>query len=257
MLIYLYENGLEGLLTAYAAAITAEPGPDGFAPAEAWQPGLFDERLRIAPDRAAAAAFMRRLTGLLSADGVRRLLYALQSETAEIENAVFACIRLAFEHGPDIFAWQAQPAVRTVLDAAARVGGEIHRFHGLLRFRQMQDGSLYAPFAPDANIILPVAAYFRDRLGGEKWVIHDTRRHLVVFREAGHLKQAVLADSAATEPSYHRDEALYQTLWHTYFRAIAIPERINPELQRRCLPRRYWRYLIEKPQSSRVQIGKT
>ena len=251
MLIYLYENGLEGLLTAYAAAFSADLGPDGFAPAEAWQPGLFDERHRITPDPVKAEAFLAHLLGLLGTDGVQRLIHALQSEEPELENAVFACIRLATEHGPDIFAWQAQPTVRTVLDAAARVGGEIHRFKGLLRFRQMQDGSLYAPFAPDANIILPVAAHFRSRLGGEKWVIHDTRRHLAVFWENGRLEQAVIAGSAEADPPYHRDEALYQTLWRTYFHVAAIPERINPELQRRCLPRRYWPYLIEKPQSSR------
>lgn len=42
------------------------------------------------------------------------------------------------------------------------------------------------------------------------------------------------------------DEQLFQQLWRTYFKTIAIKERINPKLHRQNLPVRFWKYLTEK-----------
>ena len=41
-------------------------------------------------------------------------------------------------------------------------------------------------------------------------------------------------------------QTLFQDLWKSYFKAMTIKERLNPTLQRRCMPRRYWAYLTEK-----------
>ena len=41
------------------------------------------------------------------------------------------------------------------------------------------------------------------------------------------------------------DERQFQLLWKNYFRALAIPQRTNERLQRRLMPRRYWKHLTE------------
>ena len=41
------------------------------------------------------------------------------------------------------------------------------------------------------------------------------------------------------------DERQFQLLWKNYFRALAIPQRINERQQRRMMPRRYWKHLTE------------
>ena len=41
------------------------------------------------------------------------------------------------------------------------------------------------------------------------------------------------------------DERQFQLLWKNYFRALAIPQRINECQQRRMMPRRYWKHLTE------------
>ena len=43
-----------------------------------------------------------------------------------------------------------------------------------------------------------------------------------------------------------KDEKLFQQLWKTYFKSVAIRERINPVKQRKDMPVRYWKYLTEK-----------
>jgi probable DNA metabolism protein len=40
-------------------------------------------------------------------------------------------------------------------------------------------------------------------------------------------------------------ERSVQDLWRTYHRRIAIATRVNLELQRKFMPRKYWRYLTE------------
>ena len=42
------------------------------------------------------------------------------------------------------------------------------------------------------------------------------------------------------------DEMLFQKLWRTYFKAIAIKERSNPRKQRQDMPVRFWKYMTEK-----------
>ena len=41
------------------------------------------------------------------------------------------------------------------------------------------------------------------------------------------------------------EERRFQLLWKNYFRALAIPERLNEKQQRRMMPRRYWKHLTE------------
>jgi probable DNA metabolism protein len=42
------------------------------------------------------------------------------------------------------------------------------------------------------------------------------------------------------------DEKLFQEMWKTYFKSIAIKERINPKLHKQNMPVRYWKHLTEK-----------
>jgi probable DNA metabolism protein len=47
-------------------------------------------------------------------------------------------------------------------------------------------------------------------------------------------------------PPFEQEEEFYQTLWKQYFKSIAIEGRINPRLQMQHMPKKYWKYLIEK-----------
>ena len=64
--------------------------------------------------------------------------------------------------------------------------------------------------------------------------------------------EAVVAEDSASDkakPDVHlmsEDEQLIQRVWQTYFKSIAIEARRNPRLHRQNMPRRFWKYLIEK-----------
>ena len=41
------------------------------------------------------------------------------------------------------------------------------------------------------------------------------------------------------------DDKLYENLWSEYFKSVNIPERKNTRAQKRMMPTRYWKNLIE------------
>ena len=74
---------------------------------------------------------------------------------------------------------------------------------------------------------------------GYAYDLHEVRE--VVFESLSDAPSERLTDDLLDA-----DELAFQRLWKSYFDALAIPERFNPRLQRRQMPARFWKYLIEK-----------
>jgi probable DNA metabolism protein len=88
--------------------------------------------------------------------------------------------------------------------------------------------------------------HFLDRMGRHSWMILDRGRRQAALHQNGRL--ALLQDvELAHAPSEADAEADFQSLWRHFFQNIAIPERINPKLQRALMPKKYWGYLVEQP----------
>ena len=60
------------------------------------------------------------------------------------------------------------------------------------------------------------------------------------------LLDAVHASGLLGEELMDADEKLFQQMWKTYFKSIAIKERLNPKLHRQHMPARFWKYMPEK-----------
>ena len=59
-------------------------------------------------------------------------------------------------------------------------------------------------------------------------------------------KEAHLLSGLLGEELMDADEKLFQQMWKTYFKSIAIKERLNPKLHRQHMPARFWKYMPEK-----------
>jgi probable DNA metabolism protein len=254
--VYYHDGTLDGVLTAAAAALPV-PG----ARMEADTHGQGD--LFAAPPVPAAADtahdLIARLEAAGGAEAVRRVLDTCLADRPGFESALLGYIRLTLERQTCVDGWRTHDAVRAVCRLSESVRKEAHRMKGLLRFRELADRSLYAPFAPDHAIVIHVAAHFRDRLRAERWLIHDTRRGLAVLWDGASLHPGVW-DASAWARSDARtapDEAAWQECWRTYIRHIAIGERVNPRLQRQWMPVRYWKYLPEMAGDPAARPGPT
>lgn len=245
--LYRYDGSFEGLLSAFAeASAHHDRAPDFGVPGNPGDGLLFGGRdVPVRPE--AAAHWLRTLTAAGGEQAPRTLAQAFLAELPGCERPMYEYCLLTLERGECVDDWAAHPAVKRVCDAARRVGRELHRFKGLLRFAETTQGVYYAPCEPDHNITLPLGRYFAGRLRDQRWIIHDRRRDIAVLWDGETLQPGTVPAAGAPGggPTLSPTEALAQEHWRTYHGHIAIDGRSNPRLQRQCMPRRYWRYLTE------------
>ncbi|NLC70172.1 MAG: DNA metabolism protein [Desulfuromonadaceae bacterium] len=238
-----YDGSFEGMLTA--VKLVLEKGAKGgeILPVEGSEELLFGGD-RVATSEEAARALLTDFHCYAGKRGLRLLLLLFLADTAPRERLIRDYIRVTMEQGKDIGGWLTHPVVAEAVRTARRVAHEAHRFTGLLRFRQLADGSFYAPFEPDYNIAAALAPHFARRMGKERWLIHDRRRDLGIFWDGREFVPAVL-DQKVENPAVSDRENFFQECWRNYHRRIAVEGRRNPTLQRQFMPVRYWRYLTE------------
>lgn len=149
--------------------------------------------------------------------------------------------------------YHAHPDVRRANAIERRIGIETHRLKGLLRFRRLATGRWWGPMEPVHNVIALIAPHFSRRMAPEPWVIHDVPRGLAIGSERGKAPRTWSEERIQEEVGGGLDasEAAAQAMWRTFYEAIAVRARTNPRLQRRNMPARYWKYLIETPGRAR------
>jgi probable DNA metabolism protein len=151
------------------------------------------------------------------------------------------------------------PAASRIHAVSLRVGREIHRLMGLIRFRPLgaEEGPLAARCSPDSFILPALADHFFlrqgcSRGGGVPWLIIDEGRRIALACD-GRAPPLLASLSALPETAPKTPEGginageapSWEALWRLYHRAVNNPARHNPRLQRQFMPLRYWKYLPE------------
>jgi probable DNA metabolism protein len=243
MLIYLYDGSFEGLLNAIAAAMERRQKPDRISNNSKEEEGLFLEKVRIKTDSRQAALFLEKIKQKFPYKVLQNALLLFLSEMEDFELVVFDYLNLIFQYGAQIFNNLSNESILKAHRMCQKVILETHRLKGLIRFKELKDGFLYAPIEPDHNVLQLIAPHFTRRLASQKWMIHDLKRGIGAFYQNGKWKALEIEGKNIL---LSEEENGYQELWKTYFETIAIAERKNPALQKRFMPKRYWKYLVEK-----------
>ena len=145
-------------------------------------------------------------------------------------------------------------AVLTIAQTARKVGREKHRFEAFVRFELIGPQFFYAPIDPDYNVLPIIVPHFKRRYADQDWLIYDTKRKFGMHydRQSGSLQEAVLDLAPGNLPvpagqiCFDHEEEKYRELWKNYFKNANIPARRNMRLHLQHVPRRYWKYLVEK-----------
>lgn len=245
MRTFRYDGSPDGFLTAVRLAL-GQSDPVAFQAAAGEGPvqGMLFDADTVATDANSAAALLQDLETAAGRGTVRDILHGFLGEHPRRDDLLFEGIRGGLHQRCPLHRMTCRPA-QDLLKLVRQVGHEIHLFHGLLRFSELADGTFYAPFEPDHNVLIPVARHFTVRLRDQQWVVHDCKRDLAVHWDRNQLRPIVAANSAGHTLEMAEDEAAYQACWRTYTQHIAIESRLNPRLQRQFMPRRFWRYLTE------------
>jgi probable DNA metabolism protein len=271
--IYLYDGTFDGFLTCvYEHYYSA--GARGICPPGAYQPDML-ARVRETPtDETKAEKVEAAIRDRISPYALARIYRVFRTSTEGKEMALLNYIRFCFKCGPGAAFLHTHPIVNPINAAELKIGNEVHRLCGLIRFSVVtaadaygaaataggaegprlpaaRSGAepapevLYARVSPDHEVLEFLAPHFTDRFKNDPFIIHDTKRNkaLIALHKRWHIadfteRDAQLFNSSASEKAY-RD------LWRGYFQTIAIKERKNSRCQRNLMPARYWQYLPE------------
>lgn len=243
MAVWTFDGTFNGFLCLIHDSAKRGERPEGVLGPPLENQSLLFEPRRAATNEQLAAAVRNTLSARFSRKVLTMGYYAFLSPMAGREMAVYRYFDLAWKIGPRAAGFLADERVRTVHEAGWAVSRERHRFLGLLRFTELR-GVLYAPFEPEGDILSLVAGHFARRLGGERWIIHDTGRNRAAVYENGIWRVSAFRTGGPLPLSGREREI--RDLWKRYFSSTAVQTRKNAELQRQFMPKKYWKYLPEK-----------
>ncbi|MCI9664576.1 MAG: DNA metabolism protein [Lachnospiraceae bacterium] len=174
---------------------------------------------------------------------------ALASAEADKGEAVYKAVVTGFSmrRRRELMGNLADPYVRRVFELARFTANEAHYHVEFLRFRELQNGILYAPIGPKNNLITFIVPHFADRLPLENFVIHDDVRDILAVHPRGRdwFLTSLQDGMELNNHCFSRGEEEYSELFYHFFHTIAIEERRSYELQRGMLPLRYRKYMTE------------
>ena len=210
---------------------------------------LFCDYVEVEETEHKAAAVEKLIRRHLGQKSYWDIYHAALSENKEKGNAILGTM-LAARKIPDstrIMEHLGHPKVEKVFELSRSVGGEAHNYKGFLRFRELENGVLYAEITPKNQVLTCIAPHFSDRLPLENWMIYDKTHRMFVVHEAK--KKWVLVWDEGVDLSISdrisEKEKEYATLWKSFCKTIAIKERTNPRCQLQHLPLRYRPDMVE------------
>ncbi|MDR2889840.1 MAG: TIGR03915 family putative DNA repair protein [Lachnospiraceae bacterium] len=212
---------------------------------------LFSEYRSIQADSNKAAKVARTINREFGQEGFMAVCRALASNDAKKGDAIYKMVvsGLAMSDPRKVMSNLANEYVMKVFELARFSANEAHFLIEFLRFKELENGILYARTGPKNNVLTFVMPHFSDRLPLENFVIHDEGRGIyglhparkdwyVVTEEEG--RESVLSTYKLSA-----GEELYSELFTAFFHTIAVEERVNRRLQRNMLPLRYREYMTE------------
>ena len=123
-----------------------------------------------------------------------------------------------------------------------QVLNERHRYLGVLRFKEVKDGTMFSTIEPKNNVLPILLSHFTNRMKREKFAIYDKKRKMIAYYDT---KKVEIFFVKSLEIEWSDEEIEYSELWKTFHKSISIKERENKKLQQSNIPKYYWKYLIE------------
>ena len=140
-----------------------------------------------------------------------------------------------------------EEAVVKVVALSTTVWHEYHHFYGFVRFRELENGILYAVIHPKNRILSFLGDHFANRFPREDFMIYDEVHNMCLMHGAG--KEWFLLDADLmlfhSLPQISNKEKQIQELFRHFCQKIAITERGNEPLQKQLLPLRFRPDMVE------------
>ena len=246
-----YDGSFDGFLTAIFNIYTEKIDVVKFEKEPFHKEVLFSSHDIVITDPIKSKRVWDSLCKKTSPQQRRDLFKTFLSEIKGIEELLLQYIQGVFNDqiAPDDYS---NKVVLRVSQIVKMVGREKHRMEAFVRFKLTKDDIYVSTIDPDFNVIPLLIPHFKDRYADQKWIIFDTKRNYGIYYD---LKKVEIISfnqdflkKLSNSDVFNEDELRFQKLWKTYFDNVNIKSRKNTKLHVQHLPKRYWKYLIEKNQ---------
>lgn len=241
-----YDGSFEGFLSAVVRTYREKRLPDHLTktlPKET----LFESLLTIPTDYEDAAKLLQAIKNTLGKKAYERIVHTFLCDDQEIENDLLRYIRLGFKE-PSILENLSHPTIYSVEGYQRRVLSTLHTMNAYVRFRSLEDGTLYAPFHPPRNVLPLMGGHFTKRFSDEKFILHDVKRAMALTYDG---KNISLHHVHAFEtPKTSEDELRFSALWKNFFTNVSLKSRQNLQAQQRHVPLLYRQWMCEFDEST-------
>ena len=206
---------------------------------------LFAQPFHVETSEEHANRLRRAIVNLSSKDVLSLLETCFRSESADIEMNILAYLRKLFAGlDPNYGRNPSSLEMIPLITIARSVRREMDNMLGMVRFNKAPDGMYIAEIEPKYDILEMIVGHFRCRYPNGTWAIVDVKRGFGVYYENRRTHFITVPDPGAISANAPPDQ--WTQMWKSYYDTMAIQERINPRLLRRCLPVRYWKHLPER-----------
>lgn len=238
MINYSYDGSFDGLLSLVFDAYNDRKNI-GSIKGNQIQIGFLDTYIET--DEKKARRVEKYIKNNISYEFFNNVKFAFLSSDERKDIAIVMSIYKAMEIGDKVLETMDEYAI-LMSKIIKKVLSERHRYLGILRFKEVKDGTLFATIEPKNNVLPILLSHFKLRLINEKFAIFDKKRNMVAYYDT---KNFEIFYMEKEELSLSENELEFEELWKIFHKSISIQERENKKLQQKNLPKYYWKNLIE------------
>ena len=252
MTVVVYDGSFEGLLTAVFEIYEYKLPQPFIARQTATTGSLFGETHIVITNVEKSTRVYQKIKAIVSLKTISQLYDVYLSEIKEIENVLLRFIQYALQSNLSIENNYTNADVLLIQQTSKKVNREKHRMKAFVRFQLTKDQLYYCIIQPDYNVLPLIGKHFRERYADQRWLIYDGLRKYGLYYNGDNIEEvqmhfeADLNNDQNLATLHDEKEELYQQLWKQYFSSVNIQARKNMKLHIRHMPKRYWRFLVEK-----------
>ena len=238
---YYYDGSFDGLLTVIYIAYKDRKNNALRITVKTEQRLLELDDINVITDFSKARHVEKAICDKLSQNFLNNIRTCFLSSDKNKDIVIVHTVYKALKQGEEILnsldehAFYVNKFVKQVLN-------ERHKYLGVLRFKEMKDGTLFSTIEPKNNVLPILIYHFKNRMKKEKFAIFDKGRKMIVYYDT---KKIEIFFVKSLEIEWSNEEIEYSELWKTFHKNISIKERKNKKLQQSNLPKYYWKHLIE------------
>ena len=238
---YYYDGSFDGLLTVIYIAYKDRKNNALRITVKTEQLLLELDDINVITDFSKARHVEKAICDKLSQNFLNNIQTCFLSSDKNKDTVIVHTVYKALKQGEEILnsldehAFYMNKLVKQVLN-------ERHKYLGLLRFKEMKDGTMFSTIEPKNNVLPILISHFKSRMKREKFAIYDKKRKIIAYYDT---KKVEIFFVKSLEIEWSDEEIEYSELWKTFHKSISIKERENKKLQQSNLPKYYWKYLVE------------